>query len=114
MQLIPKEALGKWPAIGIHTTGTSTKVFSSNAWNAEWEIALMGDHVYQGVRGAQRNGDRDIPRGLQLKMQLSDCKLDGELLRYKGSLWVPGALFATEADWKGSTPESEKGDLLRT
>lgn len=117
MQLIPQEALTKW-------TEAETKVcamrsndgaFEKESWNEKWREVSVADSTYQAVVRALKDGERALPSGLRLKVQLSDCKLlESGVVLHRERIWVPGAPFTTEAEWKGAVQADKDLDLLRT
>ncbi|KAG9184899.1 hypothetical protein G6011_06845, partial [Alternaria panax] len=55
-----------------------------------WEEAREKDQVYQSAWKAVRDGERKFPTALDLKLSISECRLDdsGNLL-YRDRKWVP-------------------------
>jgi hypothetical protein len=140
-QLIPEEALKKWPraaalamsndegatppaplneeeqvrAATEHITPDTTGPLQDPEMNLLWERTTPQDTTYQAVLEAVRSGARQIPSGLRLKVQLSDCAADAHgHLRHRGKLWVPGAPFVTESERKDSDTRVQDLDILRT
>ena len=83
--------------------------------NNLWVDLARRDTTYQSVLQALRGGSRQVPTSVNLKIQLSDCQVDGQgQLRHRGKVWVPGAPFTTDEERKNADYELQRMDILRT
>lgn len=71
----------------------------------------MYNTIYYAIKGRARI----LPSDIKVKVQASDCIIDNRgYLRYRGKIWVPGVLVATDAEYKDTEPNVRENDILRT
>lgn len=73
-------------AAPLQPTGTATSTHDNDEL---WTQAIQHDETYQDARRCVREGLRQFPSRLGLKVSMSECRVIDDRLQFRERLWVP-------------------------
>jgi hypothetical protein len=66
------------------------EIFQNEDLQEAWDTALARDESYSRAIQAVREGDRQFPPELKLKVSIAECTIDDRgLLKFRDRLWIP-------------------------